>query len=98
VAANSRLRSSFGITLEQYESKLAEQDGRCAICRREPLAEKRLGVDHDHRCCPGEKTCGRCLRDLLCNDCNSALGLFGDDPERLEAAAAYLRRFLAVLG
>jgi hypothetical protein len=30
-------------------------------------------VDHDHTCCPGEYTCGKCVRGLLCDDCNKKL-------------------------
>lgn len=47
-------------------------------------------VDHDHTCCPGKRSCGRCVRGLLCNRCNRALGQFGDDIETLRRAVAYL--------
>lgn len=60
----------------------------CAICS----SWENPSVDHDHTCCPGDKSCGNCVRGVLCHSCNVALGLFKDDPERLENAAAYLRR------
>src|SRR4029077_2130187 len=33
-----------------------------------------LAVDHDHNCCPGAHSCGKCIRGILCGTCNSALG------------------------
>jgi hypothetical protein len=39
-------------------------------------------VDHDHK--TGE------LRAILCFKCNSALGNFDDDPERMHRAARYV--------
>ena len=35
-------------------------------------------------------------RALLCRACNSAIGLLGEDVERIDAAAAYVRRFREV--
>lgn len=80
---------NFGLTHEQYDEMLAAQGGVCAICERPP-GEKRFAIDHDHSCCSGRKTCGKCIRGLLCQRCNHALGLLGDDPDTLAKARAYV--------
>lgn len=60
---------------------MAESQGwACKICNRIP--ENKLHVDHCHET-------GK-IRGLLCGGCNVGLGHFGDDPERLKYAAAYL--------
>ena len=83
----------YGITLEQYNEMLARQDGHCAICPATPEEVGTLCVDHDHSCCPGEKTCGNCLRGLLCPACNTAIGLLNDDVIRIQSAAFYLTNY-----
>jgi hypothetical protein len=55
--------------------------GRCEICREDRL----LCQDHDH----GNGLC----RGRLCNACNSGLGFFGDDPERLRRGAVYVEEW-----
>lgn len=90
VRRDRNLRANYGITLEQYNKMLADQGGVCWICSREPLENRALAVDHDHSCCPGGKSCGACLRKLLCENCNRGIGLFADDPIRLMRAAEYL--------
>jgi hypothetical protein len=89
------LRSTFGITESRFLDLLAAQGGGCGICGTAmPWSEtarlQNFSVDHDHACCPGKKSCGRCVRGLLCNRCNRALGQFGDDAGTLRRAIAYL--------
>lgn len=78
----------YRITAHDYRQMLAAQGGTCAICDRVPAE---FCIDHDHGCCPERKrSCGKCIRGLLCPDCNGALGLMADAPERLRRAASYL--------
>lgn len=95
-----RRRWRWGLTDEQMAALLARQDGCCSICRAtEPGGRGTWHVDHDHTCCPPyskggkAKTCGRCIRGLLCTRCNVGLGNYRHDPDRLIAAAAYLARY-----
>ncbi|MFJ7750960.1 endonuclease domain-containing protein [Arthrobacter sp. NPDC097144] len=76
-----------------YDVLLKVQGGGCAICGMLAKAKGyNLSVDHDHSCCPGEMSCGNCIRGILCPDCNRAIGLFRDDTRIMTAAIAYLRR------
>lgn len=85
-----RLRRKFGITIDEYDSLLEKQGGVCAICERQP-GEASLAVDHDHACCPGKaKSCGKCVRGLLCEDCNRGIGMFSDSIKSLRRAIDYL--------
>ncbi len=89
---NIRLKSDFGITLEEYTEMLKAQNYVCAICfqpetktdRRSPGVICTLSVDHCH-------TTGE-IRGLLCNNCNRCLGLLKDSPIVLQSAIDYLNR------
>jgi hypothetical protein len=78
----------YGISQLDFELMVEQQQGKCAICKR--WLAGALSVDHDRACCSGSGSCGKCVRGLLCPACNSGLGHFGDDPDRLLAAALYL--------
>lgn len=69
----------YGLTYEEYQTMLVEQNGECAICSK--VLEKPC-IDHCH-------TTGK-VRGLLCNSCNTGLGHFKDNPDSLEAAIRYL--------
>lgn len=80
----------YRMSVSQFNALLAAQDGRCASCGTDEPNGNGWHVDHDHACCPGERSCGECIRGILCGNCNQGLGNFGDDPERLLAAVRYL--------
>lgn len=79
-------------------------DPGCEVCGRDMLQwarpvrtgsksmEPMLTVDHDHGCCPGDTSCGACVRGLLCMRCNTALGMLHDDLAAAQALAEYLQR------
>lgn len=70
---------------------MQEQNHRCAICGTD--ISERFFIDHAHSCCPDRhKTCGECVRGLLCGACNLGLGAFQDDTERILTAIKYLWR------
>jgi hypothetical protein len=83
------LRYRHGITIDDYNKMLEQQDGTCAICKSppQPFGKRkwlRLAVDHNH-------TTGK-IRGLLCPKCNQGIGLLMDNPLFLIRAAEYLRR------
>lgn len=86
----------YGITPEDVTQMLKGQNNECKICTLEFGAERVPHIDHDHTCCPSGESCGKCIRGLVCNNCNQGLGRFQDSPEILRAAADYLERFAAV--
>ena len=85
----------YKLTDERYNEMLAEQKGCCAVCDT-PFSEDVEGilscVDHDHDCCQGKRTCGKCTRGLLCATCNLALGVL-KNITLLKAAISYLEKF-----
>lgn len=88
----------YGMTHIQYEAMLVDQNSQCAICLETPKGNKSLYVDHDHGCCVGQKSCGRCIRGLLCARCNNAIALLGDTKKGVERALKYLSAPYRVFG
>lgn len=86
---NANYKKNYGITLDDYNVMLTQQNNVCAICiepethidKRSGKA-KRLAVDHNH-------ATGK-VRGLLCQSCNVTLGKMKERPDLLRAAAQYL--------
>lgn len=93
--SDAQCQRNWGMTRADVE-EMALTQGGCAICRctadSEAVAKRGWHVDHDHSCCPGESSCGQCIRGILCAPCNSLLGFARDDLKTLDAAAQYLLR------
>jgi hypothetical protein len=80
-----RLQYYHKISLEQYESMLAEQGGVCGSCGTDTSGWKHSwAVDHDH-------ATGK-VRGLLCHSCNVAIGHAKDDVTTLQRMINYLQR------
>lgn len=71
VRRNRWLKWKHGISLEEYNILFQKQNFSCAICKSKTAGGKGMfHVDHNHKCCNGEKSCGKCTRGLLCTTCN----------------------------
>jgi len=84
----SRRKMKYGLTPEAFADMLRRQGGGCAVCGATVSGNEScldLLVDHCHET-------GK-VRGLLCHGCNAGIGHFRDNPDRLTAAAYYLRRF-----
>jgi hypothetical protein len=82
-----------GVDATRYQEMLREQNGVCAICGKPERAPDKasgktrdMAIDHNHET--------GAIRQLLCSNCNRALGLFCDDPALLDAAMAYLHKHI----
>lgn len=74
-----RMWRLYRLTLDRYAEILASQGGGCGICGTLQASSdgKAFAVDHDHRCCPErQRSCGQCVRGLLCGGCNGLLGFY----------------------
>ncbi len=81
------LKTEYGLSLEDYNNKVKEQDHKCAICKCDETDAFKglLFVDHCH-------TTGN-VRGLLCHHCNTALGKFKDSKEILTSALDYVEKY-----
>jgi len=73
----------YNLTEEQYTEMSKKQDNKCYICKQNSV--KFLCVDHCH-------TTGK-VRDLLCHNCNTAIGHFKESKELLLSAINYLEKW-----
>ena len=78
-ARRRNLKTYYGISVEEFDSMVADQHGCCASCH---TPTDKLVVDHNHE--TGE------VRALLCNHCNLMLGHAKDTIWRLQNAIQYL--------
>ncbi len=75
-------------TNQHFTNCQKKQKNKCAICKE---SMNRPCMDHNKKCCPAKRSCGKCLRKLLCNSCNLGLGFFKDSPRLLLQAHKYLK-------
>ena len=92
-ARKATLKSLFGITPEQYMEFVREQGGLCPCCKitlPENLSKQHVDHEHvpDYFKLPLDIRAAL-VRGVTCGNCNRAMGLFGDDPERMRNAADY---------
>jgi Recombination endonuclease VII len=75
----------YGITRDWFEEQLLAQGQSCKTCAQPfDWADKQTKPHIDHCHATGK------VRGLLCNRCNTALGLVGDSAELLQKLMEYL--------
>lgn len=77
------------ITEEHFNEMLKIYDGKCHSCK----VNEATNIDHDHNCCPTPRSCGKCVRGMLCHNCNSALGLLKDNRQNIIGLLEYIDMF-----
>jgi len=78
---NRKLKKRYGLTLNEYNNIINQQNSKCKICGK----ESKLVVDHDHSLGYPH------YRGIICFSCNNVLGLVNDDPQILENIIQYLK-------
>lgn len=82
ITKNNNLKSTYGITLKEYQEMSLKQNDLCYICQEKEKTGHSLSVDHDHL--TGKN------RKLLCKRCNLGLGYFRDNKSILTKAISYI--------
>jgi hypothetical protein len=70
------VKTLYNLTPEQHDSFLRKQNFTC------PITSLPVNIfstiDHDHSCCSGRRSCGKCVRGIIYGKVNSALGAFSN--------------------
>ena len=87
-SAYERRLKRYNIELLKLQDMESKFDGKCWICK----VEEWKCIDHDHSCCiKKSQSCGKCVRGLLCINCNNAIGRLKDNVTILKNAIEYLK-------
>lgn len=74
------------LTEEQYSLLFNKFDGKCHVCKE----KEATAIDHDHSCCPKNRSCGKCVRGILCRGCNTALGSLKENHNTIKNLLEYI--------
>ena len=77
-------KAAIKYKVEEHEVARIWTSKNCEICGASPKDGKRLCIDHNH-------TTGK-LRGLLCDKCNTGLGMYKENITLLKKAITYLER------
>ena len=88
--SENHYKRRHNMTREGRDRYILEQGSICGICATDDPGKRGWQLDHDHTCCPAEYSCSSCRRGILCVRCNTAIGLFDDNPEFIRKALDYL--------
>lgn len=73
---NKHLKHYYDLTIEQFNSMLEAQNGKCKVCGDVLDGGKGTHVDHDHKTSK--------IRGILCHPCNTKLGWYEKNAEKVD--------------
>lgn len=93
---HSHFRRTYGMSFEELFDLFSDLSCKNPGCG----STDNLNIDHDHSCCPpgkkfsnkSQRSCGKCVRGLLCRPCNKSLGMLQENPRRIQGLLDYLQR------
>ena len=85
LARKHQLKYRYDLSLEEYNSLLEKQNNVCDICGCD------FSKDGDKECVDHCHETGK-IRGVLCNKCNTGLGMFKDNIGNLKNAILYLKK------
>jgi hypothetical protein len=80
-----KYRYGIKISDDEYSILFKEQKGRCKVCGRKEMLNKRLSLDHNHKT--------NNIRGLLCHFCNAALGMLREDVNIMKNMIKYVESY-----
>lgn len=86
-----RLETKFKISIDEFSAILERQNHACAICKNPVIVAPKGRGSREAACLDHNHETGA-VRGILCNACNTALGLLGDNAETVQQASEYLRK------
>jgi len=99
ISRRESLKHTYKWTWDELQDLYRYQKGLCGLCELPMRGLERTGdrrkttnVDHDHACCSGGKSCGKCVRALVHPQCNTVLSLVERYPLSVAGVSAYLDR------
>ena len=84
----TQIMIKYGLSKDIYDEM--SKNG-CMVCG----SFENLSVDHDHSCCEYKrdgKTCGKCIRGILCASCNFAEGRMKSNPDLILKLYKYVKK------
>jgi hypothetical protein len=82
------VKAAYGITRAEWEWLYSLTEGRCTLCDEDDPVN--FAVDHDHSCCGNTRACKKCIRGMLCRNCNMMIGKVEQKPALRQRFVDYL--------
>lgn len=79
------LLAKYNLTFETYDSLLKQQSGVCLFCSEPPDQGINMDIEHDHTCCNGAYSCGKCIRGIVHHGCNGIIAIIENQMGRFES-------------